>query len=167
MILWCLSIVYLVITSVFECLSRLVFIAFSVHLVLEHRDQPTPEPPVTQNPLRMKVNSPRCVGELTSKVNSRSEIRTKILLVVQNNRRTQSFFPTGHCRVGEGMSCSPATCLNTNSGPQPVKDILEAIWGYPWGPQPVWIRGDVLQVRNLSRGCPSAPQPVEIRIVFI
>ena len=27
----------------------------------------------------LKVNSPRCVGELTSNVNSRSEIRTKIL----------------------------------------------------------------------------------------
>jgi len=29
-----------------------------------------------------KVNSPRCVGKLTSKVNSRSEYATKILLVV-------------------------------------------------------------------------------------
>ena len=68
-----------------------------------NRASATPGPPVTQNPLRMKVNSPRCVGELTSKVNSRSEIRKKILLVVQNNRRTQSFFPTGHCRVAHTL----------------------------------------------------------------
>ena len=47
----------------------------------------------------LKVNSPRCVGELTAKVNSRSEIRTKLLSVVENNRRTQSFFPTGQRRV--------------------------------------------------------------------